>query len=387
MGQRVPLFKIYWDEEDIASVSETIRQGMNWAAGPAVAEFESRLADYVETKYAVTCNSGTSALHMVIAACDVGPGDEVIVPSFTFIATANAPFFLGARPVFADIEEKTFGLDAEDVERRITPRTKAIMPIHFAGCPCRITELKRVAEKHGLPLIEDAAEALGALICGRKTGSIGDAAILSFCQNKVITTGEGGAVVTNSREIYEKLRLVRSHGRQETHDYFASSEAMDYITLGYNFRMSTITASLGLSQLRKVERLINLRREKAAYLTSKLSAIEEISIPATPDDSFHVYQMYPVRIKGGKTVRDNLRDYLAGKGIASRVYFEPVHLTLFYRRKFGYRGGELPVTERVSDEILSLPMYPGITRDDMDNVAGEVQAFFKKGFHGKYTGR
>jgi perosamine synthetase len=376
MDWKIPLFKIAWDETDIAAVNGVIRSGMGWAAGPAVAEFEKKIAAYVGTKYAVTTNSGTSALHAVLAAYGVGPGDEVIVPSFTFIATANAPLFLGANPVFADIEEASFGQAAADVERKITSRTRIILPIHYGGLPCRMDDLMSVANKHGLPLIEDAAEALGGKINGKKTGSIGDSAILSFCQNKVITTGEGGAVVTNSPEICRRLELIRSHGRRESNTYFTSTEPADYVTLGYNFRMSTITAALGAAQIDRIDKIIALRRQKAAYLASKLAGINELIVLGTPPGSFNVYQMFPVRIAGGAKRRDALKDFLAKRGIMSRVYFDPVHLSLFYRRRFGYQGGELPVTEKIAGEVLNLPVYPDITHDEIDYIAASVAAFF-----------
>jgi perosamine synthetase len=306
----------------------------------------------------------------------VGPGDEVIVPSFTFIATANAPLFLGAKPVFADIEEMTFGLDARDVERKITGRTAVILPIHYGGLPCRINDLKMIATRHGLPLIEDAAEALGAEINGMKAGSIGNAAILSFCQNKIMTTGEGGAILTSSPDICQRLELIRSHGRRESNAYFATTEPADYITLGYNFRMSSITAALGIAQINRIEQLIARRRAKAAYLATKLACIEGIIVPATPSDSLNVYQMFPVRVAEGAPRRNALKDFLAAKGIMSRVYFDPVHLTPFYRQSFGYRGGELPVTEKLAGEVLNLPIYPDITYDEIDYISAAIAAFF-----------
>jgi perosamine synthetase len=376
MSRNIPLFKIYWDEQDTEKVAEVIRSGMNWATGPNVQAFERMLAEYVGTEYAVVFNSGTSALHAILLVCDIGKGDEVIVPSFTFIATANAPLFVGAKPVFAEIEEKTYGLDPEDVERKITPETKAIMPIHCGGLPCLIQELKRVAEQHNLLLIEDAAESLGATVNGKKVGSFGDAAIFSFCAPKVITTGEGGAVVTNSREIYEKLKLIRSHGRVETQDYFSTSEYLEYVTLGYNFRMSNITAALGIAQLGKIDKIIEMRREKAAYMTRKLSPVKQITLPAAPDNFLHLYQMYTIRLRGEKRQRDDLMKYLNSNGIGTKVYFDPVHLTQFYREKFGYKGGELPVTEKISGQVLTLPMYPSLTREEMDYIAEKVVDFF-----------
>jgi len=375
MDSKIPLFKIYWDEEDIKMVNKSIQRGMFWAIGPNIDEFERIIADYAGTRHALVFNSGTSALHAVLSAYGIGRGDEVIVPSFTFIATANAPLFLGAKPVFADIEEKTYGLDPDDVNRKITPRTKAIMPIHYGGCPCLIAELRQVAKENNLILIEDAAESLGATVNGKKVGSFGDAAILSFCSNKVVTTGEGGAVVTDSADTYEKLKLIRSHGRAETANYFSSTDYMDYVTLGYNFRMSDITAALGIAQLKKIDNVIKMRRRNAEMLSNKLSRIAEIEIPLPADNLFHIYQMYTIKVRDGQVKRDALAAYLAEKGIMTKVYFLPVHFTHFYRNELRY-DCELPVTERLSKQVLTLPMYPTLTENEIDYIADNIAAFF-----------
>ena len=373
MTWKIPLFKIYWDEEDVQSVTEAIKAGMNWATGPNVGKFEELIAHYVGTKYAVTFNSGTSALHTALLAHEIKNGDEVIVPSFTFIATANAPLFVGANPVFADIEEETFGLDPEDVKEKITEKTKAIIPIHYGGCPCKIRELKEIAEDYGLILIEDAAESLGARIGDKKVGAFGDSTMLSFCQNKIITTGDGGALITDSKEIYEKLKLIRSHGRLETQDYFSSSEYMDYVTLGYNFRMSNITAALGIAQLKKIDRIIEMRRENAKYLTTTLKReIKEILTPAPPRDYYNVYQMYTIRVDR----RDELMKHLADSGIMTKVYFLPVHLTHFYKNELGYMC-KLPVTEEISTQVLTLPMYPTLTKEERDYIVEKIKRFFE----------
>jgi perosamine synthetase len=371
MTWKIPLFKMFWDDDDVRSVSSAIRSGMNWASGPDVLAFEQEIASYIGTKYALTFSSGTSALHAVLMAHGIGRNDEVIVPSFTFIATANSPLFVGAKPVFADIEPVTYGLDPADVREKITKKTRAIMPIHYGGCPCRIRELREIADDNNLILIEDAAEAFGASIQDRKVGTFGESAMMSFCQNKIITTGEGGAIVTDSRDVYERMKLIRSHGRLETADYFSTTETMDYITLGFNFRISTMTAALGRSQLRKVDHIIDQRRSDAAYYIKKLRKTgPEINIPHLPDDYNSVYQLFSVQARR----RDELMKHLSDLGIMTKVYFSPVHETYFYKKVLKY-ACRLPVTERISNEIISLPFYPGISQKDMDTVIGGIQSF------------
>ncbi|MDD4651095.1 MAG: DegT/DnrJ/EryC1/StrS family aminotransferase [Methanothrix sp.] len=373
MSWDIPLFKIYWDDSDLRGINEAIKSGRDWAVGSNVISFEKGISKYIGSKYCLTFNSGTSALHAVLLAHGIGAGDEVIVPSFSFIATANAPLFVGAKPVFAEIEEETFGLSPDDVAERITNKTKAIMPIHYAGCPCKIKELKDLADDRGILLIEDAAESFGASIDGRKVGTFGDSAILSFCQNKIITTGEGGAVVTDSKEIYERLKLIRSHGRMENGDYFSSTDYMDYVTLGYNFRMPNILAALGISQLEKVERIIAMRKENAKYLSDRLKKIKEISIPIPPPGYDHVYQMYTIRLKE----RNEMIKHLAERSIMTKVYFDPIHNTSFFRLKQGYQT-ELSVTQRVSDTVLTLPMHPAIMRDELKQICIGIESFFER---------
>jgi perosamine synthetase len=377
MDWRIPLFKIYWDKDDIAAVNKAIRRGMSWAIGPEVTEFEDKLADYLKIKYCLTFNSGTSALHAILLAYGIGPGDEVIVPSFTFIATANAVLFVGARPVFADIEEKTCGLDPADVERKITPRTRAIIPVHVAGSPCMIEELRDVARRHNILLIEDAAEALGARVGETKVGALGDAAILSFCQNKTITTGEGGAVVTDSEEIFNKLKLIRSHGRLEEKDanYFATDKYMDYVALGYNFRMSNITAALGIAQLKKLDKIIEMRRGRAHLYDSMLSKLENVITPQIPPGFYHVYQMYNIMVPD--KLRDGLMQHLTENGIMSKVNFYPVHKTHFYKNELKYNVS-LPVTEKVSDQVITLPMYPKISQKDISVITDCIADYLSK---------
>ncbi|MDD1655585.1 MAG: DegT/DnrJ/EryC1/StrS family aminotransferase [Methanomicrobiales archaeon] len=369
MSWRIPLFRIDWDESDLRAVETVIRSGMSWSSGPSITEFEAELARYTANRCAVTFNSGTSALHAALAAHGIGSGDEVIVPSFTFVATANAPLFVGATPVFADIEEETFGLDPGDVQEKITDRTKALLPIHYAGCPCRIRELSEIAADHDLVLIEDAAEAFGAEVGGKKVGSYGDSAMLSFCQNKIITTGEGGAMVTDSPELAERLKLLRSHGREETGDYFSTCGAMDYVALGYNFRLPTMAAALGLSQLRRVESLIRGRKKAADFYRKGIRKdVPECTVPDVPAGYRHVYQMFPVLCRD----RETLASCLEAEGIMTKVYFPPAHLTRFHHDVRGDRS-HLPVTEKVAREILSLPFHPGLPEADAEFVMAAMR--------------
>lgn len=379
MKWKIPLFKIYSDEEDMASVISVIKRRGYWAAGPEIRRFEKELANFIGSKYAVSFNSGTSALFAAMVAYGLNEGDEVIVPSFTFIATANAPLFVGARPVFADIEEERFGLDPEDVLERITTNTKAIIPIHYGGCPCRIKELREIAEDHNLILIEDAAEALGARVGDKMAGSMGDSSILSFCQNKIIATGEGGAVITNSERTYKRLELICSQGRLENLAYFDSPEPGDYIDLGYNFRMPSMIAALGISQLNKIDMIVGMRRANAYYMKTRLSRLKGIEVPQEPDCDFHVYQMFTIRVKGGRNRRDALMNYLMTEGIMTKVYFPPVHLTRFYREILGLNAGYLPRTEEISSEVLSLPIYPSMKEQEMDYIVEKIRGFSEAG--------
>jgi perosamine synthetase len=370
---KIPLFKIYWDDDDVRNVTEIISSGMNWATGPMIPVFEETVASYLGEKYVVSFNSGTSALHGALLAYNLKKNDEVIVPSFTFIATANSPLFVGAKPVFADIEDQTYGLDPEDVKEKITKKTKAIMPIHMGGCACRIRELREIAEDQGILLIEDAAESLGSKVAGKKVGTFGDAAMFSFCGPKVITTGEGGVIVTDSVDLAERMRLIRSHGRAETKDYFSTNEYLDYISLGFNFRMSNITAALGISQMKKLDKVITMRRKNSEYLTKQLKKRvgDHIETPLPPKGYFHLYQMYTIKAER----RDDLMNYLTGKGIMSKVYFPPVHLTHFYREIL-HNCPSLPMTEKMADTVLTLPMYPSLTEDDMNYMADNISAFY-----------
>lgn len=376
---KIPLFKIYTDNNDIKAVNSVIKSGMNWAAGPNIEKFENLISNYVGKKYTVVFNSGTSALYSLLLAYEIRRGNEVIVPSFSFIATANAVLATGAKPIFADIEPETYGLDIGSVEKKITPKTKAILPMHYGGVVAKdIKNLNKLAKKYNLLLIEDAAESFGAKLDGEKVGTFGDAAMFSFCQTKVFTTGEGGCVVTDSKEIYEKLKLIRAHGRVETSGYFTTGEYMDYITLGYNFRMADMIAALGISQIKKVDKLIEKRRQMAQYLTSSFLSkkIKDVIVPQFPANIFHVFQEYHIRIKSGEKIRDLLKKYLYEKGIDTRISFKPIHLTQFYKKIMGY-SDSLENTEKISKETLTLPLYPILTKKQADYIVNQVKIFYQ----------
>lgn len=373
---KIPLYKIYTDDEDVSLITKIIKRGTDWAIGPEINEFENAIKNFIGCDYCVALNSGTSALHATFLAYGFKENDEIISPSFSFISTANSILFVNAKPVFADIENVTFGLDPKSITKQITKKTKAIVPMDYGGLSCQIFEIQNIAKNNDLVLIEDAAEALGASIKGKKVGSIADSSIFSFCGNKVLTTGEGGAVVTNSKEIYEKILLIRSHGRMDKIAYFNNSSQSHYVQLGYNWRMSSITAALGISQLNKLNRIIKMRQDNANYISSRLSKYPEIKTPQPPSEYQHIYQMYTIRLPN-KNTRDGLHNFLVDKRIFSKVYFNPIHLTSFYMEKFKTRKGLLPITEKISEEVLTLPLYPNMTSEEKDYLINSISEYFE----------
>ncbi|MGA2669353.1 MAG: DegT/DnrJ/EryC1/StrS family aminotransferase [Ignavibacteria bacterium] len=380
MEWKIPLYKIYWDEEDIKSVTKVISSGAYWAGGKEIFDFERNLSEYFGKKYALTFNSGTSALHALMLAYDFKSGDKLIVPSFTFIATANSSLFVNSVPIFADIEEETFGLDCNSVKTIMDHNTsvRAVMPIHYGGTCCKdITGITELANDKKVILIEDAAESIGAKQAGKKAGTFGDSSMISFCGNKVITTGEGGVIITDSYDIYRRLNLIRSHGRDELESYFASSVSFDYITLGYNWRISSITAALGISQLKKLDKIINLRQNIVKYYNDKLKKINWIITPKFSEEN--VYQMYTIKVNNSLNSREKLRNYLTKKGVMTKIYFDPIHLTKFYRDKFGYNEGDFPITEKISKSVLTLPLYPSMTKEEQNYLIDSIIEYNESG--------
>ena len=375
MTWRIPLYKIFTDDEDVNLITKIIKRGNSWALGPEIEEFENELANYVGVDYCATLNSGTSALHACFLAYGLGNSDEIIVPSFSFISTANSVLFVGAKPIFADIEEETFGLDPDSIQSKINSNTKALVPMDYGGLPCKIFEINEIAKQKNIPVIEDAAESLGSKIHDSKIGSISDSSIFSFCGNKVLTTGEGGAVVTNSKDIYDKIKIIRSHGRIDTKNYFQNESESDYLQLGYNWRMSTLTATLGLTQLKKLDKLIVMRKKNAKHISSKLEKFKQIKFPSIPSGYDHIYQMFTIRLEN-QTLRDNLHEFLTKKKIFSKVYFSPIHKTKFYQR-LDNKIEKLPLTEKIASEVLTLPLYPNMDSEELNYLTESMAEFFE----------
>jgi len=346
-------------DDEKQAVMEVLDSGI-LAQGPRVKAFEENFAEMCGTKYAVAASSGTTALHLALLANEIGEGDEVITSAFTFIASANSILFTGARPVFVDIDPSTFNLNADSIEVALTSRTKAIMPVHLYGLSCDMEPILRVAEKHGLAIIEDACQSHGAEYKDRKVGSFGTGAF-SLYPTKNITSGEGGMITTNDPVVDEKCRVLRQHGmrRRYYHD-----------ELGYNFRMTDIHAAIGLAQLKKLSKFNAQRQANARMLSENLKGV---AVPHVPEGLTHVFHQYTIRISDGK--RDALRTYLQEHGVSSEVYYPvPIHQQSFYMSELGYKDS-LPETERAALEVLSLPVHVGLSASDLETIVAVVNDF------------
>jgi len=343
----------------------------NWISskGEFIEKFESTFAKKVGAKYGVGVLNGTVALHLALAALDIGPGDEVIIPTFTMIATPNSVRYTGAKPVLVDSELKTWNIDTSKIEEKITKRTKAIMPVHTYGHPCDMGSIMKIAKKHGLYVVEDAAEAHGAIYKGRKIGSIGDAACFSFYANKIITTGEGGMVTTNDKKLAEKMQLLKNHA-------FSHERHFWHKLLGFNYRMTNIQAAIGLAQTENFGRLSNKRIENAMLYNSLLKEIEEITLPPSTKGIKNVYWMYGILLKNwSKVTRDTLRYELASRGIETRTFFIPIHRQPVYK---GWFKGSFPNSEYLCTNGLYLPSSTSLTEKQIRYVAGTIKEIFSK---------
>ena len=349
-------------EEEVQAVAKVLRSRVltnGLGAGPEVTKFEKNFAKLAGVKHAVAVNSGTAALHSTVMAYGVKHGDEVIVPSFTFVATAEAVVLAGGKPVFADIDRETYNLSPTAVEKSITKKTKAVLPVDLYGFSADMKPMREIAEKHSLALIEDAAQAHGATYAGKPAGSFADAACWSFYASKNITTGEGGIITTSNDQIDETLRMIRTHGEKAK---YAS------LMLGSNYRMSEILAALGNAQLGKFSSFVAKRRQNAQQLTRILEKSSRLILPYESKDRQHSWYLYTARLKNGtETERNRILEELKKQGIGAEVYYvNPVHQMPFYRENFG--SAKLPETDKASKQVFSLPIHPAVTAEQVDYI-------------------
>ena len=357
---KVPIAKPIIGEEEIENVVEVLKSGMI-AQGPKVMEFEEKFANWIGAKYGIATNSGTSALHVALLACGIGEGDEVITTPFTFIASGNAIVYTGATPVFADIDLDTYTIDPDSIEDLITDKTKAILPVQLYGQAADMDEIREIAEKHDLKIIEDAAQAHGAEYNGEKVGTLGDMACFSFYPTKNMTTSEGGMITTNDEELAKKAQMFRAHG---------ASERYHHDEIGYNFRMTDIAAAIGLAQLNVIDEFNNKRISNANYLNEQLKDVEGIVTPKSPDNYKHVYHQYTILVEKGN--RDDWVEFLTNKGIGTGIHYPiPLYNQPIYK-KLGIEG-DCPLAEKAADNVISLPVHPSLTKEDLDLVVDAVK--------------
>ncbi len=364
------------DEEDIQSVVDVLRS--DWlTTGPKVAEFEEAFAAQVGAKYAVSFSSGTAALHGAAFTAGLKPGDEAITTPLTFAATANCVLYQGATPIFADVSADTLNLDPQKAEKRITPRTRVILPVDYAGHPAEMDALLEIADRHGLIVIEDACHAMGAEYRGRRTGSIAPMTAFSFHPVKHLTTGEGGMVTTNHADYAETLRRFRNHGISSDARQRQSEGQWHYemVLLGFNYRLTDIVGALGLSQLKKLEANLARRRDIANRYAAALLDLAAITLPAGQEHVNPAWHLYPIRLNLEKlsATRAEIFRALRAENIGVNVHYVPVHLHPYYRDRFEHRAGDYPVAEKAYQRLISIPMFHGMNDQDAEDVISAVR--------------
>jgi perosamine synthetase len=359
----ISMAKLQIDAESIKSILEVINSGQI-AQGPKVEEFEKAYADYIGTKFAIAVNSGTAALHVALMAAGIGPGDEVITTPFSFIATANCCQFVGAKPVFVDIDEKTFNISPQEILKKINARTKALIVVDLYGQACDMDEILSICKKHNLILIEDACKAHGAKFGQRKVGSFG-IGCFSFYPTKNMTTGEGGMITTDDEEVALRSRLARQHGQ---------SQRYVHTTLGYNFRLTDIAAALGICQLKTLDSANNQRILNATYLTEHIQPIKGLTPPYLAENRNHVFHQYTIKVTPEyKYSREILQKKLMEKGVATIIYYPtPIHQQPYYK-KLGYQES-LPVSESMAKQVLSLPVHPLVGKAGLKTIVEAIES-------------
>ena len=370
---RIPLSSPDITEAEIAAVSDVLGTA-RLSLGPKLEKFEQQLAGYVSTTHAVAVNSGTSGLHLCLRALDIAEGDEVIVPSFAFIAVANAARYVGAIPIFVDIQPESRNIDPAKIEAAITAKTRCILVVHTFGCPADLTEILEIARRHKLLVVEDACEALGGEYDGKKVGTLGDAGIFGFYPNKQITTGEGGALVTNNSETARRAKIMRNQGRAETDDW------LQHVELGYNYRISEINCALGIEQLKRIEAILQARENVAREYAKRLKKNNRLILPAMRRQGCRIsWFVYVVQLAETFSLeqRDAIVRQLAERGIGCGRYFAPIHMQPAYQRE-KHRSMELPVTESIAPRTLALPFFNKITETEIEEVCDTLQELILK---------
>jgi UDP-4-amino-4,6-dideoxy-N-acetyl-beta-L-altrosamine transaminase len=369
------------DEKEITEVIDTLKS--NWiTTGPKMKLFEEHFKGFIGSKYAVAVNSGTAALHISTSSINIKPGDEVITTPLTFVASANCVIYRGGTPIFADIKNDTYNIDPVEIKKKITSKTKAIIPVHFAGQPCDMDELCEIAAKYNLYLIEDAAHAIDAEYKGRKIGNISDLTIFSFHPVKNITTAEGGMVTTNNKELYDKLLMFRTHGiSKDAVKRFGKSGGFYYDMqyLGFRYNLSELHSALGLHQLSKLENFQKRRREIVKLYNRELEDIEQITIPYVKKNIKHSWHIYVIQLnlEKLKVDRDFIFKALREENIGVNVHYIPVHYHSYYQNKYGLKKGKLPKVEWLYPRILTIPIFPKMIDDDVYDVINALEKVLK----------
>lgn len=369
----IPYGKQTIEQDDIQAVVDVLKSDF-LTTGPKIAEFEQTVADYVGAKYAVAISNGTSALHAACFAAGIGPGDEVITTPLTFAASANCVLYCGGTPVFADVDPKTYNIDPEDIRRKITDRTKAIIAVHLAGQPCDMDAIHSIAREHGLIVIEDGAHALGSVYKGKKVGSMSDMTTFSFHPVKPITTGEGGMIVTDNEDFYKKMILFRSHGITRDDSMMTRNDGpwfYQQFDLGYNYRITDIQCALGCSQMKKLDRFLARRKEIVARYNEAFADCDNIITPYQLSDTESGWHLYIVQVKNcdRRQVFENMRE----KGIGVNVHYIPVYMHPYYQ-EHGYENVHCANAEEIYSHIISLPLYPRLTSEQQDYVIDTLKS-------------
>ena len=372
MSERIPMSAPEIDESDVAAVAAVIRSG-RLSLGPKTEEFEDAIRDYIGVRHAVAVSSGTAALHLIVRALGLVPGDEVLVPSFTFAASVNALLYEGLKPVFCDIEDKTYNVDPSDIERKITPKTKAILVVDVFGHPADWEAITRIAGEHDLRIIDDSCEALGAEYDGRKIGQFGDAAAFAFYANKQITAGEGGMIVTNNAQIARVARSLRNQGRSEMGSW------LEHERLGFNYRMDEMSAALGLSQLHRIELFLRRRQQVADMYSQRLRETPCVRAPIVSPRVRMSWFVYVITLDEAVN-RSSVIEHLKKRQIPLRCYFSPVHLQAYMRSYDSCGSEELPTTVSVARRTLALPFHNRLTKDEVNEVADALQEAMEEVF-------